>query len=37
MGHHHGHNHSHNTKKIGWTILLNIIITIAEYIGGIYS
>jgi len=30
------HEHSH-TKKIGWTILLNIVITIAEYIGGIIS
>ncbi|MDA3884560.1 MAG: cation diffusion facilitator family transporter [Candidatus Delongbacteria bacterium] len=35
MGHH--HDHGHNTKKIGWTILLNVIITVAEYIGGIYS
>jgi len=29
--------HEHNHKKIGWTILLNIAITIAEYIGGIMS
>ena len=29
--------HNHNAKKIGWTILLNIVITIAEYIGGIFS
>jgi len=29
--------HEHNTEKIGLTILLNIIITVAEYIGGIYS
>ena len=30
------HNHSH-TKKIGWTIILNVIITLAEYIGGVIS
>ncbi|MBR9701291.1 cation transporter [Candidatus Pacearchaeota archaeon] len=29
--------HNHNAKKIGWTILLNIVITLAEYIGGIFS
>jgi len=29
--------HEHNDKKIGWTILLNITITIAEYIGGTMS
>ena len=28
--------HEH-TKKIGWTVLLNIVITIAEYIGGTIS
>lgn len=27
----------HNTKKLGWTILLNVVITIAEYIGGLLS
>lgn len=26
-----------NTKKIGWTIFLNIVITLAEYIGGMLS
>ena len=31
-----GHNHGH-TKKIGWTIILNLIITISEYIGGVIS
>ncbi|HML26414.1 MAG TPA: cation diffusion facilitator family transporter, partial [Methanomethylovorans sp.] len=30
------HEHSH-TEKIGWTIFLNIGITVAEYIGGIAS
>ncbi|RME54859.1 cation transporter [Candidatus Woesearchaeota archaeon] len=30
------HNHGHG-KKLGWTIILNIIITIAQYIGGIVS
>lgn len=29
--------HEHNTKKLGWTILLNVIITVAEYIGGLLS
>lgn len=29
--------HNHNSKKIGWTIFLNMVITIAEYIGGIMS
>ncbi|OPY19434.1 MAG: zinc transporter ZitB [Methanomethylovorans sp. PtaU1.Bin073] len=30
------HEHNH-TEKMGWTIFLNIVITVAEYIGGIYS
>lgn len=29
--------HEHNEKKLGWTIILNLVITIAEYIGGIMS
>jgi len=29
--------HEHTHEKIGWTIILNIIITLAEYIGGIIS
>ena len=29
--------HNHNSEKIGWTIFLNIIITLAEYFGGIFS
>lgn len=29
--------HEHNHKKLGWTIILNIVITISEYIGGLYS
>jgi len=29
--------HNHNSKHIGWTILLNLIITISEYLGGIFS
>lgn len=29
--------HEHNHGKIGWTILLNIIITVSEYIGGVMS
>lgn len=31
------HNHDMNSKKIGWTIALNIIITISEYVGGLLS
>ena len=30
-----GHNHSYS--KLGWTIVLNIVITVAEYFGGIIS
>ena len=29
--------HEHNHKKIGWTIILNVIITVSEYIGGVIS
>ena len=29
--------HEHNSKTLGWTILLNLAITVAEYIGGIFS
>ncbi len=32
-----GHGHDHASRRIGWTILLNIIITAAEYAGGIFS
>jgi cobalt-zinc-cadmium efflux system protein len=31
------HNHDTNGKKIGLTIILNIVITISEYVGGIFS
>jgi cobalt-zinc-cadmium efflux system protein len=34
------HNHEHDTHsagKIGWTVLLNLIITVAEYFGGTIS
>jgi len=39
MGHHHGHSHTHeiSAKNIGITIFLNILITIAQIIGGILS
>lgn len=46
MGNHHNHNHNHNHshhshdisgKNIGWAVFLNIIITIAQMIGGILS
>ncbi|NOZ33747.1 MAG: cation transporter [Chlorobi bacterium] len=33
----HNHNHEHNTKNIGITIVLNLIITVAQVIGGIIS
>jgi cobalt-zinc-cadmium efflux system protein len=35
--HNHCHNHNHNEKHIGWVVLFNIVITVAEYIGGILS
>jgi len=31
------HVHENNEEKIGWTIALNLIITVAEYFGGIFS
>lgn len=33
----HNHNHNHDEKNIGWVILLNSVITVAEYIGGTLS
>jgi len=44
-GHHHGHSHNHdhtgepttNAVRLGWTIVLNLVITAAEVIGGIIS
>ena len=36
MAHHH-HHHESDAKKLGWTILLNVIITAAEAIGGFLS
>lgn len=35
--HHHGHRHGSDSKKLGLTILLNLIITAAEFVGGIIS
>ncbi|MCP4569294.1 MAG: cation transporter [FCB group bacterium] len=42
MSHHHhhhgsGHSHHHGTARLGWTILLNLIITAAEVVGGLIS
>lgn len=36
---HHGHHHEHDLQgsKLFWTLLLNLLITIAEFIGGIFS
>lgn len=34
---HHGHAHRADSKKLGLTILLNLVITAAEFIGGIVS
>lgn len=31
------HTHNHNEKRIGWVILFNMAIVIAEYIGGLFS
>ncbi len=36
MGHEY-HHHNANGKNLGWTILLNVIITMAEAIGGVFS
>lgn len=35
-GHHHGHAHG-DPSNIGWAVLLNIIITVSQLIGGIWS
>lgn len=40
--HHHGHHHSHHhapgsEKRLGWSIALNLLITIAEVVGGLLS
>jgi cobalt-zinc-cadmium efflux system protein len=37
MAHHHHHNHGSGAKRLGWTIVLNVGITIAEVIGGLVS
>jgi cobalt-zinc-cadmium efflux system protein len=37
MGHDHGHHHHHSHNRLGLTFLLNIIITVAQVIGGIIS
>lgn len=38
MAHHHNHsNHKVSGKKLIWTIFFNLIITIAEFVGGIIS
>jgi len=36
MQHHHSHNHV-SGRKLTWTIILNVVITTAEFIGGILS
>ncbi len=35
--HDHGHSHNYGARPLGWTILLNIIITAAEVVGGLLS
>lgn len=37
MGHHHGHSHDTRGKKLAISIFLNIIITVAQVIGGLVS
>ncbi len=41
MTHNHSHSHHHHHevegKKLFWTVLLNLVITIAEFVGGILS
>ena len=35
-GHHH-HGHSHGDGKIGWAVVINMILTLAQLIGGIFA
>jgi cobalt-zinc-cadmium efflux system protein len=38
--HHHrhgGHHHAHGTTPLLWTIVMNVVITLAEFIGGFWS
>lgn len=37
MGHDHAHHHHHTHNRLGLTFLLNIVITVAQVIGGIIS
>lgn len=37
MTHIHNHEHKRSHGKLGWTIILNIIITVTQYIGGFMS
>jgi len=37
MGHDHAHHHHHSHNRLGLTFLLNIIITVAQVIGGLIS
>lgn len=37
MGHHHHHGHTKEGRKLLITVLLNLAITLAEFIGGIFS
>jgi len=37
MNHHHHHHHHHSGKDLGYTIVLNLTITIAQIIGGLIS
>lgn len=34
---HHGHSHSHGDGKIGWAVAINVVLTVAQLIGGILS
>ena len=37
MGHNHHHKHSEQGRKLLFTVLLNLVITLAEFVGGIFS
>ncbi len=37
MGHHHHHKHSEQGRKLLITVLLNLVITLVEFVGGIFS
>jgi cobalt-zinc-cadmium efflux system protein len=37
MGHEHHHDHNHDTKNIKWAFFLNLLFTVVEIIGGLFT